>query len=112
MFVANSSGLGNNIIKITPGGVESTFASGLNGPEGLAFQPARPVMRTIAQTNGRQVVIGVGGVLGQTIVLQSSPNLQNWLPLATNALIPSSWNCTNNAPQNCSVQFYRALWLQ
>ena len=32
-------GSGGNILEFTPGGVESTFASGLSGPLGLAFQP-------------------------------------------------------------------------
>jgi hypothetical protein len=36
LFMAN----GNNIIEITPGGVKSTFASGLNDPVGLAFNSA------------------------------------------------------------------------
>ena len=39
LFVANSVGYENNdILEITPGGVQSTFASGLDDPEGLAFQ--------------------------------------------------------------------------
>ncbi len=39
LFVASSV---SDIIKITPGGAQSTFASGLNSPTGLAFQPAQP----------------------------------------------------------------------
>ena len=39
LFVAQPY-FGNNIIKITPGGVQSTFASGLDWPEGLAFDSA------------------------------------------------------------------------
>jgi len=108
----NGMGTNGTIFKITPDGVQSTFASGFYAPISLAFQPAPPVLRNIAQSNGVQFVIGVGGVLGQKIVLQSSPDLQNWLPLATNTLTSGSRNYTNNAPQNCSEQFYRALWLK
>jgi hypothetical protein len=36
MFVANGYG---TIIEITPDGTQSTFASGLDNPNGLAFQP-------------------------------------------------------------------------
>lgn len=36
LFVANN-GAANNILEITPGGAQSTFASGLGGPAGLAF---------------------------------------------------------------------------
>ena len=38
LFVADYSG--NNITKITPGGTESTFASGLNEPIGVALNSA------------------------------------------------------------------------
>jgi hypothetical protein len=40
MFVVNYKNSAFNIIEITPGGVESTFASGLNSPYGLAFNSA------------------------------------------------------------------------
>ena len=38
LFMAD--GYGNNIDEFTPGGVQSTFASGLNEPVGLAFNNA------------------------------------------------------------------------
>jgi hypothetical protein len=61
--------------------------------------------------NDAQLVIGVGGVSGQTIVLQSSPDLRSWSPLATNTLTAANWNYTNDAAGNVSQQFYRALVL-
>jgi sugar lactone lactonase YvrE len=111
LFVTSASG---NILEFTPDGTKTIFASGLLPWQQtfLAFQPVPPVLRIISQSNGSQFVIGVCGVLGQKIVLQSSPDLQNWLPLATNTLTSICWTYTNNAPQSCGQQFYRALWLQ
>ena len=68
-----------------------------------------PPVLEIVEFNSTQFVIGVNGVSGQTIALQTSIDLQNWLPLATNTLTSGSWNYTNNAPPNLSEQFYRAL---
>jgi hypothetical protein len=52
--------------------------------------------------------INVNGVSGQTIILQTSTDLQNWLPLATNALTSANWIYTNVAPMDFGRQFYRA----
>jgi hypothetical protein len=65
----------------------------------------------ITKLLGTQFVIGVNAVSGQNIVLQTSTDLQNWLPLATNKLTTDSWNYTNNAPPDFSGQFYRASLL-
>ena len=37
LFVSEADASTNSIIKVTPSGVQSTFASGLDGPNGLAF---------------------------------------------------------------------------
>jgi hypothetical protein len=71
----------------------------------------QPPVLGIVKLNGTQFIIGVNGVSGQRIVLQTSTDLQNWLPLTTNTLITGSWNYTNNAPPNFSEQFYRAMLL-
>jgi hypothetical protein len=69
----------------------------------------QPPVLGISELNNSQFAIGVNGVSGQTIVLQTSADLQNWLPLATNTLTSGSWVYTNNVPPNFSEQFYRAL---
>jgi hypothetical protein len=71
----------------------------------------QPPVLGIVKLNGTQFVIGVNGISGQKITLQTSADLQNWLPLATNTLTTGSWNYTNNVSSNFSRQFYRALLL-
>jgi hypothetical protein len=61
----------------------------------------------IAKLNATQLRIGVNGISGQSIVLQSSPDLRNWLPVTTNTLTSGRWTYTNNAPAN--QLFYRAV---
>jgi hypothetical protein len=51
----------------------------------------------------------VNGVSGQTIILQASTDLQNWLPLATNALTSANWIYTNAVPPGLGAQFYRVM---
>jgi len=89
---------------------DGTHTRYLYTPELIEILPSQvpPVLRAI-KLNGAQFVIGVSGVSGQTIVLQSSPDLHNWLPLATNTLTSGTWNYTNNAPQNITEGFFRAL---
>jgi hypothetical protein len=71
----------------------------------------QPPVLGITKLLGTQFVIGVNAVSGQNIVLQTSTDLQNWLPLATHKLTTDSWNYTNNAPPDFSGQFYRASLL-
>ncbi len=66
-----------------------------------------PPVLDIAQLNATQFRIGVNGVSGQTFVLQSSPDLLNWLPITTNTLTSSRWTYTNSLP--ASEQFYRTV---
>ncbi len=66
-----------------------------------------PPVLDIAPLNAAQYRIGVNGLSGQTFVLQSSPDLINWLPVITNTLTSSRWTYTNSLP--ASQQFYRAV---
>lgn len=107
LFVAARSG---NIYKYTPNGTQSTFISqGVFTPVTIAFQPLpAPPGLQIVQLNNTQLVVSVSGVTDQTIVLRSSPDLQNWTTVATTTLTSSNWSYTNSTPQNANVQFYRA----
>jgi len=69
---------------------------------------AQPPVLDIAKLNRAQFVIGVNGVSGQTIVLQTSLDLRNWLPLATNTLTAVHWIYTNNLP-SLDQQYFRAV---
>ncbi len=80
----------------------------LYAPEPVKIISSRqPPALDIAQLSTTQLRIGVNGISGQTIVLQSSPDLRNWLPITTNILTSGRWTYTNNMP--ASQQFYRAV---
>jgi hypothetical protein len=91
---------------------DGTHTRYLYAPESVEIVASQqPPVLGIVEWNGTQLVIGVSGFSGQTIVLQSSPDLRHWLPLGTNTLTSASWTSTNNAPQNFGQQFYRTLLL-
>jgi len=91
---------------------DGTHTRYLYSPQLIEIVPgqAPPVLGT-TKLSGSHFFISLSGLSGQTIVLQASPDLHNWLPLATNTLTSSIWNYTNNAPQNEGEQYYRALLL-
>jgi len=66
-----------------------------------------PPILDIAGSSGSVIQIGVNGASGQTIVLEVSTNLQDWLSLATNTLSGNRWTYTNSLPGD--RQFYRAV---
>ena len=80
----------------------------LYAPELVEIISSRqPPVLDIAKLSTTQLRIGVNGISGQTIVLQSSPDLRNWLPITTNTLTSGRWTYTNSVP--ASQQFYRAV---
>ncbi len=70
----------------------------------------QPPKLDIQKSGSAQFIIGINGVSGQKIILQTSSSLQNWTPLATNTLTASRWTYTNSLPAN--AQFYRAVLSQ
>jgi hypothetical protein len=91
--------------KIT-GGAQTRY---LYAPELVdVISAPRPILE-IATLSNTQFVIGVNGIAGQTIVLQTSTNLLNWLPLATNTLAGNRWTYTNNSPVSIGDRFFRAV---
>lgn len=113
------SSLGLTTTNVAPG-VYSIYAKISDGkhtrylyaPELVTVVSNRqPPILEISRLSGTQIRVSVNGVSGQTIALQSSTDLQDWVPMATNTLATSIWNYTNNAPSIDGRQFYRALLL-
>jgi hypothetical protein len=107
LFGTNAApGFHTFLAKITGGG-RTRY---LYAPEPVeVLSNLQPPVLDIAKLGAAQFRIGVSGLPGQTIILQNSTNLSNWLPLATNILATNRWLYTNTLPANTSGQFYRAV---
>jgi len=80
----------------------------LYAPEILTvFSSFQPPSLALARDAGGQFRIELTGVPGQRVVLQSSPDLHGWLPLATNWLETNVWSYYDNVSGN-DRRFYRA----
>ena len=118
--VYHYSNLGLATTKVTPGRYsiyvsisDGTHTRYLYAPEPLTVASSlqKPVL-AISQFGAGRFRINVSGVTGQTIVLQTSANLMNWLPLATNTLTSAAWILTNSPPPGLDTRFYRAMLAQ
>jgi len=82
----------------------------LYAPELVQVIPARqPPVLDIAKVNATQYRIGVNGLPGQTVVLQSSANLQTWFELATNTLATSRWEYADLPSGEPGTRYYRGV---
>jgi hypothetical protein len=57
--------------------------------------------------NGDQFGFDVSGVSNQTVVVQGSTNLFNWIPLQTNTLTAPTWFFSDPASGGLGLRFYR-----
>jgi len=64
---------------------------------------------SIASVNANQLLVSVSGVSGQTLILESSSDLKNWVPVTTNTLSSNPWVYRNNSPGAPAWEFYRAV---
>jgi hypothetical protein len=69
----------------------------LYAPQSLEIAAARTPPRLDITRNNQSIIVGVNGIAGQTIVLQTSMDLRNWQSIATNTLLNSRWALTNTA---------------
>jgi uncharacterized delta-60 repeat protein len=81
----------------------------------LAVEPtAPPIILTSDGSLGFHAPgfgFNIAGLIGQTVVVEGSTNLSNWLPLQTNVLSTSHWLFTDPSPTPLPWRFYRArLW--
>ncbi len=76
------------------------FSPAVGGPSLSVLPPSRP----------GQFVMQLGGQPNVSYVLQSSPDLYNWTPVATDTLNGSVLDITNPTAPGSSRQFWRALW--
>lgn len=81
----------------------------LYAPELVQVLPARTLPTLgITPLAAGQFRVTVAGLVGQTLVLQGSPDLANWSPLATNTLNSGVWLYTNAPPAAPPQRYYRA----
>jgi len=92
------------IYEITPGGALSIFASGLNQPMALAFEPSPALAATV--TNG---VIQVGVTMPSpyhSTIVQVSTDMVNWTSVCTNT---PPFTFTDSMGTSLQCRFYRAM---
>src|SRR6266850_6266838 len=82
----------------------------LYAPQKLILTPTRqPPLLSAQRLEAGLFRCTVSGTPGQTIVVQASTNLSDWLPLQTNLLSGTTWDFVDNESSTLGRRFYRAL---
>jgi subtilisin family serine protease len=81
----------------------------LNLRKALGVPVSAPVLQTVSATPGDPFVLLLSGDPGRTYVVEASPNLGEWSPVATNLTGLSGALFVTNNPATNACQFYRAL---
>lgn len=107
LSAANATPGAHTLLGTITGGDKTRY---LYAPEWVEIVASRqPPSLEIARLNSTQFRLSILGLAGQTIVLQSSTNLEAWVSLATNTLASSRWDLTNAPAREDWQQFYRAV---
>jgi hypothetical protein len=104
LAASNASPGWHSLFAVINGGGQTRY---LYAPERVLVV-ANTLTLDLAQINASQFRIGVNGLIGQTLVLQTSSNLTTWQPLATNTLATNRWVYTNSIGGTNRL-FYRAV---
>lgn len=104
LFVG-SSGAHPSITEITPKGVESTFITGVNNPQGLAFPPV-PELQGVATNSGFQLNISLPPAYYYSTIVQASTDLVNWTNICTNT---PPFTFADPMATNFPCRYYRAV---
>jgi hypothetical protein len=103
--VPGAQDIGTNFVTVTGTNFAVTFPPWTATL--LTIPPAQPGL-TVTPGNG-QTILQVHGQPKVRYVLQSSSDLSNWTPVATNTLSSTTWNVTNNSAN--PTKFWQAFWL-
>jgi hypothetical protein len=95
------------IFELTSDGTQSTFASDLNAPNGLAFQPV-PALSAANEGGTIQLTASMPSPYYSTII-EASSNLMNWAGIDTNT---PPFTFTDSAAAQLPYRFYRAQLAQ
>jgi len=76
----------------------------------FTLQPAAPSLSAVPFADAGQFVLQLAGQTNVPYVLETSSNLYNWTPVATDTLTSGVLDVTNAVAPGTGQQFWRALW--
>ena len=88
--------------------LESTFATGLDYPYGLAFPPAPPLQVVGVGIQSNQFGFTLMGSNNEVVLVEACTNLDNpvWQRVQTNILTGGSYYFSDPQWTNCPSRFY------
>ncbi|MGA3266787.1 MAG: fibronectin type III domain-containing protein [Verrucomicrobiota bacterium] len=76
----------------------------------FTLQPAAPSLSAVPFAGAGQFVLQLAGQTNVPYVLETSSNLYNWTPVATDTLTSGVLDVTNAVAPGTGQQFWRAVW--
>jgi len=118
------SGMNNQVDALAVSGnnlfVGGAFTMAGTNAVGYVAEAILPVPLAILTTDGNfgftnggsSFGFDVSGSAGQTLMVQASSDLTNWISLQTNAMSNSVWYFSDSTASNFTVRYYRATLVQ